>query len=105
MSALQEAKLLLIGGTDLAKDALHIYAGLLLFFLAAALLRWPIRGWRPWAAVLVMALAGEAWDIADTLRAGSQLRPDNNWHDIWNTLFWPTAIMLMARWTTVLSRR
>lgn len=105
MSALQEAKVLLMGSTHLAKDALHVYAGLFVLLAAAALLRWPLRSPRPWLAVLLVALAGEAWDIADTLGVGAPLRLADNWHDVWNTLFWPTAIMLLARWTPVLSRR
>ena len=105
MSPLQEAKLLAMDATNLAKDALHVHVGLLVFFAAALLLRWPLRSWRPWLAVLAVAVAGEAWDISNTWGNGGPLRLDANWHDVWNTMLWPTVIMLLARFTPVLQRR
>ena len=47
MSMLQDAKLAMMGVTHLDKDALHIHIGLAIFFTAALVLRWPIRGGRP----------------------------------------------------------
>lgn len=105
MSILQEAKLTLMGITHLGKDALHIHIGLAVFFMAALVLRWPIRGGKPWLAALAIAIAGELWDMIDTARSGAPQVFDANWHDLWNTLFWPTAITLLARWTPVLQRR
>ena len=60
MSPLQTVKYWLIQHFDLAKDALHIYVALLLFFGSALLFRWPVRSWKPWAIVLAAALIGEA---------------------------------------------
>ncbi|MFZ4687668.1 MAG: hypothetical protein ACOYLS_00380 [Polymorphobacter sp.] len=105
MSSLQHAKLLLMGFTHLGKDALHIYVGLAVLLAAALLLRWPLRRFRPLLAVLVVALAGEAWDMFDTLRAGLPLHLRGNGFDIANTLFWPLVITLLARFTPALSRR
>ena len=105
MSPLQQAKVVALAVTDLAKDALHVHVGLFVFFAAALLFGWPLRSWRPWLAVLAVALAGEIWDIADTWGIGGPLRLAANWHDIWNTMLWPTIIMLLARWTPVLQRR
>ena len=104
-SSLQTAKVVLIDHSGLAKDALHIYIGLGAFFLAAALFRWPISGPRPWIVAAMVALAGEAWDLRDTIRLHMPIILADNWHDIWNTLAWPTAIMLLARFTQVLRRR
>ncbi len=102
MSPFQDAKLWLGDVTGLAKDAMHVYVGLTVFLLAAILLRRPLRDWRPLAAVVVAALAGEVWDIVDTGLAGQRLRLDLGWHDIWNTLFWPAVLFAAFRWTRLL---
>jgi hypothetical protein len=101
LSALQIAKLWLVAHTGLAKDALHIYVALFLLFGAALALRRPLTSWRPWLVVLAAALIGEAWDIRDRLVKAIPLDFRGDWHDIWNTMFWPTAILLLARYTPV----
>ena len=104
MPTLQDGKQLVIDATDLAKDALHVHVGLLVFFAAALVLRWPLGSGKPWAAALVAALAGEVWDITDMMQSGSVLDLAANWHDVWNTMLWPTVITLLARSTRVLTR-
>jgi hypothetical protein len=104
MSPLQSAKISLMALVGLPKDALHIYVGLAVFLGAAAILRRPLSGWVPLAAVAAAALAGEVWDIVDTLNEGRTPRWDRNWHDVWNTLFWPAILFLLARYTRVLRR-
>ena len=100
-SPLQDVKLWLVGMTGLAKDALHIYVALTLFFGSALLFKWPVRSWKPWCVVLAAALAGEAWDIIDLAVNAVPLVLVGNAHDVWNTLFWPSAIVLLARSTTL----
>jgi hypothetical protein len=102
LSGFQQAKLWVAAWAGLPKDALHIYVGMAVFLLAAALLRAPLRSSRPLAAVLLAALAGEAWDIAETWRAGETVFWARNWHDVWNTCFWPAALTLLARYTRIL---
>jgi hypothetical protein len=102
MSSLQQAKLWVMAWTGLPKDALHIYVGLTVFLLAAALLRAPLRSLRPLAAVILVAVAGEAWDVADTWRGGARPAWSRNWHDLWNTCFWPAVLFLLARYTRLL---
>lgn len=104
MSELQAAKLWLVQHTGLAKDALHIYVALTLFLGVALLFRWRLASWRPWLVVLAAALIGEAWDIHD--RIANHIRIDlwGDWHDIWNTMFWPSVILLLARATKVFKR-
>ena len=104
MSVLQEAKLILVEAMDLGKDALHIYVGLTVFFASAALFRWRVRDWRPLLAVLIVALAGEAWDLIDSFAEGQRPVYARNWKDVWNTMFWPSAIFLLARYTRLLRR-
>lgn len=98
MSALQAAKLWLIGLTGLGKDALHIYVGLALFLGSAVLFKWSLASWKPWAIVLAAALLGEAWDIRDRIVSDIALDLAGDWHDIWNTLFWPSVLALLARY-------
>jgi hypothetical protein len=104
VSAFQQAKMALVHLFGLPKDALHIYVGLTVFLAAAALARRPLGSRVPIAAVVAAALAGEAWDLIDTWAAGARPRLDRNWHDIWNTCFWPAILFLLARHTRLLSR-
>ena len=105
MSAFQDAKLWLVHTLGLSKDALHIYVGLIVFLFVAVVFRLKLSDWRPLAAVLLVAIAGEAWDIYDTERIGAPQVWAGNGHDIWNTLFWPAVLFLLARHTNVLDRR
>jgi hypothetical protein len=96
--AFQVMKAGLVDATGLAKDALHIYFGLALFLVIR--LVWPWRGgWLvAWTGTLVMTLGGEWLDLrGENLRG--VLQPDSaHWHDIWNTMFWPTVLALIGRW-------
>ena len=105
MSPFQQAKTALVQLLGLPKDALHIYVGLAIFLAAAALLRRPLGSLPPIAAVLAAALIGEAWDLIETRAIGGRPHYDRNWHDVWNTCFWPAVLFVLARYTRVLSRR
>ena len=97
-SLFEAQKLSVIETSGLAKDALHIYFGLALFLAARLVWRWR-GGWLvAWLAVLAMACGGEWLDM--TAEAGrSAIQPDPaHWHDIWNTMFWPTILLLVGRW-------
>jgi hypothetical protein len=105
VSAFQQAKIALVQLLGLPKDALHIYVGLAIFLAAAALLRRPLGSWAPIGAVVAAALIGETWDLIETHSIGARPHYDRNWHDVWNTCFWPAILFLLARYTRVLSRR
>ena len=104
MSGFQRAKLFLVEATNLSKDALHVYVGLGVMLMVVILFKKPLRDWRPLAAVLVAALAGEIWDLIDTFAHGGRPRWHGNWKDIWNTMFWPSVLFGLARFTRVLKR-
>jgi cell shape-determining protein MreD len=104
MSPFQQFKIYLTQLAGLPKDALHIYVGLIVFFTAAIVLRAPLKSWKPIAAVILAAIAGEVWDVIDTLNIGGRPVWARNWHDIWNTSFWPAVLFLLARYTSVLKR-
>jgi hypothetical protein len=94
----QALKTQLLAATGLSKDALHVYLGLAMF-LAVRLL-WRRRGgWiAAWAAALALALTGEWLDLrGEAIRSALQ-SSSSHWHDIWNTMFWPTALLLVGRW-------
>jgi hypothetical protein len=105
MSALQTVKLWFVGHIHLAKDALHIYVGLTLFLCAALVFRGGVRSWKPWLVVLVAALAGELWDLRDSLTYRTRIDLWANWKDVWNTLFWPTVLLILARTTRLFRGR
>lgn len=97
--ALFEArKFTIVESTGLDKDALHVYFGMTLFLLVRLCWRWR-GGWLvAWLAVLAMACGGEWLDMtAEASR--SAIQPDAaHWHDIWNTIFWPTVLLIVGQW-------
>lgn len=94
----QEQKLWFVTTSELSKDALHIYFGLALFLVVRFAWRWRGGWFVAWLAVLAMALGGEWLDIVNETR-NSALQPDAaHWHDIRNTIFWPTVLALVGRW-------
>jgi hypothetical protein len=92
----QGFKLLLLDLTGLSRDALHIHFGLAILFAVALLWRARGRWLAAWLAALAFALAGELFDWR-----GEQLRDvavpwRAHWHDIWNTMLWPTMLSVMG---------
>ncbi len=101
MSPFQTAKIYLSEATDLGKDALHVYVGLAVLLIVAIAFKRSLGDWRPLAAVALASVAGEIWDVIDT---GRTPRFHANWKDVWNTMFWPTVLFGLARFTRVLKR-
>jgi hypothetical protein len=82
--------------TGLERDALHIYAAILVQVLAAAALRRSLASPLPWLVVLVAALSNE---VLDTYRDGlvEAWEQAASLHDLWNTMLVPTILALLAR--------
>lgn len=94
----QQLKVILLEATGLGKDALHIYAGMAMFIAVRLLWRWRGGWFVAWGAALALACAAEYIDLR-TEFTNSALQPDAaHWHDIWNTMFWPTVLALLGRW-------
>jgi hypothetical protein len=100
----QESKLWLQDLVGLSKDALHIYVGLAIFLIAAILFRRPLSDIRPLAAVFLVAVGGEILDLLERLEPEKDPFWASNWHDLWNTMFWPTVLFVLARSPRVLKR-
>ncbi|MDO9368096.1 MAG: hypothetical protein Q7T68_05955 [Sphingopyxis sp.] len=97
-SLFEGRKTSVIHATGLDKDALHIYFGLTLFLAVRLLWRWRGGWFVAWLAVLAMAVGGEWLDLNAEI-SRSAIQPDAaHWHDIWNTMFWPTVLLFIGRW-------
>ncbi|MDR2549611.1 MAG: hypothetical protein LBD10_05345 [Desulfobulbus sp.] len=96
-SAFQSLKLAVVSATGLSKDALHVYVGLAVFLATSVALRKPLRSAVPWLAAIAVALAGEALDMRDDIASFGHWRWAASMHDILNTLFWPTVLLLLAK--------
>ncbi|KWV93101.1 hypothetical protein [Erythrobacter sp. YT30] len=104
MSVFHQTKLLIMQTVGLEKDALHIYVALLVFMLACVLMRWRASSWKPWFVVLIAAIAGEVWDVHDSIRLGNAIVVENHWKDLWNTMLLPTVLFIAARYSQVFQR-
>ena len=90
--------------TELERDALHIYAAILLQIGAAALLRRSLASPLPWLAVLAAAIVNEALDIWRD-RLFEAWERDAALHDLWNTMLVPTLLALLVRFAPRLFTR
>lgn len=93
----QSVKLAIMANTGLGRDALHIYFGLTALIISVLVLRKSIKSFVPWLVVFALAIAGELLDMRDDLASRGHWRWSASLHDIWNTLFWPTVILILAR--------
>ena len=96
-SAVQSIKLAIVAATGLSKDALHIYVGLAVFLAAVVVLRKPLRSIVPWLVIFAIAIAGEVLDMRDDIATLGYWRWGASLHDVLNTLFWPTMLLLIAK--------
>ena len=96
--AFQAFKISLVDDTGLAKDALHVHIGLAIFILVRLCWRWR-GGWAvAWVVALAAAAGGEWLDIKAELGGGA-LQPDvGHWHDLWNTMLWPSVLLCVGWW-------
>ncbi len=94
----QALKIDLLEFTGLAKDAMHVHIGLIVFVIVR--LFWRCRGgWiLAWLAALTVAFGGEYIDIRGEIMRHEFTSDAAHWHDVWNTMVWPTVLMLVGRW-------
>lgn len=86
------AKVALGDWTGASEDLLHVHAGLLIFVLAALLLRRRMRSPWPLVLVIIFAAGNEMVDFA------SPRQTPIEWVAAFiNTVFWPAILFLIAR--------
>lgn len=90
--------------TGLERDALHIYAAILIQIGSAALLRRTLASPWPWLVVMIFALANE-WLDMNRDRLIEQWEKDAALHDLWNTMLAPTLLLLVVRFAPRLTTR
>lgn len=90
--------------TELDRDALHIYAAVLIQLVSAALFRRTLASPWPWLVVLAFALGNEWLDVyRDNLL--EEWEKAAALHDLWNTMLLPTLLLLVVRFAPRLTTR
>ena len=88
-------KMRLVETVGLTNDAMHIHGSLLILFGSAIILRRrPDSVWC-WLIVLVAELFNEYADLQG--QAPGEATIDAAMHDLYNTMFWPTIILMLGR--------
>ncbi|MFW1808124.1 hypothetical protein ACG9Z8_09160 [Acinetobacter ursingii] len=96
-SKFQEFKIYIVHFTHLARDALHIYAGLLVFLCVAFLDKRQLKSVWALVAVMFIAMGAELLDAKDDFINYGYWRFDASLHDLLNTIFWPLVLWLIAK--------
>ena len=88
-------KMRLVETVGLTNDAMHIHGSLLILFGSAMILRRrPDSVWC-WLIVLLAELFKEYADLQG--QAPGETTIDAAMHDLYNTMFWPTIILILGR--------
>jgi hypothetical protein len=88
-------KIWLIDTVGLTNDAMHVHGALLILCVSAILLRRrPDSPWC-WLSVFLAELFNEYADLRGA--APGEATIDAALHDIYNTMFWPTFILILGR--------
>ena len=98
-------KVLIETYSGLEKDALHIHGALLLYLLAMIAFRQTRRSRFPWLVVLGVELANEAYDLRFQYLSKIPFLWGESAKDLWNTMLWPTVLLLIGRYTSLFQHR
>jgi len=90
--------------TGLERDALHIHLALFVYLLAALLFRRSPRSPLPWLVVFGIELANEAHDLWVNWGAPWSWSLGEGAKDLWNTMLWPTVLLLVGRYGGLVRR-
>ena len=101
MTTFQSYKHELVQIADLSKDALHVYVGLTVFLVVAAIARKGLRSTAALLVVVAVATVGELLDLRDEWHLREHLKWGASLHDLLNTCFWPLVLWLLARFTRI----
>jgi len=92
-SAYQSLKLILLSFLPITKDAVHIYIGLIVFFLYIIIARKSIASFVTLIPIAFVSAAMEMLDLRDDWMAFGYMRWEASIHDLINTMLWPTLIV------------
>ncbi len=85
----------LIGFVGLTNDAMHVHASLLILLVSAVMLRRrPDSVWC-WLIVFAAELFNEYADLKGMAPGEDSIRASV--HDLYNTMFWPTTLLVLGR--------
>jgi hypothetical protein len=93
-----QVKLELGEALGLSTDVLHLHAGMLVLCFAALVLRRSPLDWRPWLVLLVLECANELADLMLEGMGSTEATLGAGLHDLVNTMFAPTLLLLVGRW-------
>lgn len=104
MSGWYQGKLFIEHSLSISHDSLHIIVGVLVWLVAALLLRRPVTSWRPWLWLCALILWNEVVDlwIERWPNAGQQYGEGAK--DLLLTMIVPTILMVAARYRPDLFR-
>ena len=88
-------KIWLIEKVGLTNDAMHVHGSLLILFVSAILLRRRPDSIWCWIIVFVAELFNEYADLRGL--APGEATMEASLHDLYNTMFWPTIILILGR--------
>lgn len=91
------AKLWVVEWSGLSKDALHVHLALVTFLTVGVAAKRPLSSFAPWISVLVLQATNEVFDYLLPWRPTDWAM--QSLHDMANTMFWPTLILVLARST------
>lgn len=96
-SLYQNIKLHFLSLVHLSKDAVHIYIGLIVFFIYVLIFKKSLSSFKSLVPVLIIAVTMEAFDLWDNFHSLGHYRWAASLHDIINTLFWPFILVLFVK--------
>lgn len=88
-------KIWLIETVGLTNDAMHVHGALLIVCVSALVLRRRPDSLWCWIIVFIAELFNEYADLRGS--APGEATMDAALHDIYNTMFWPTVILILGR--------
>jgi hypothetical protein len=91
--------------TGLEKDALHVHAALIVYIGAVFLFRNSRRSRFPWLLILAVEIVNEALDVRRHDPALGPFPWGDSAKDLWNTMLWPTVLLVLGRYTNWFARR
>ena len=97
----QDKKSALIEHANLSRDALHVYAALLIFLGGCWLFKWKPCEWKPWLLVLAVQTVNEVFDMRLSYEDDGVVWIWANIKDMINTMALPTIFMIVARYSGI----